>query len=112
MERHEDESSGHHGEHGEDHHAEDAATEADVHSSLQPFVFRISQNRFEQRVTAIVTKLAFVFSLSLSQFFLFERIQFFLVDDEAVKLHHGCAHDHEREAEDGKNDLKISQYKI
>jgi hypothetical protein len=40
------------------------------------------------------------------ELFFFDGIQFFSADDEAVELHHGGAHHHEREAEHGKDDLQ------
>jgi hypothetical protein len=46
------------------------------------------------------------FASSDGEFFFFDGIQFFSADDEAVELHHGGAHHHEREAEHGKDDLE------
>ncbi len=46
------------------------------------------------------------FASSDGELFFLDGIQFFSADDEAVELHHGGAHHHEREAEHGKDDLE------
>ena len=45
MQRHVDERSRHHGEDGEDDHAEDAAAHAQVQPGLQRLALRVPENR-------------------------------------------------------------------
>jgi hypothetical protein len=51
VQRHVDESSGHHGEDGEDHHAEGAAAHGQVQPALQHLVLGVPQYSLQQGIS-------------------------------------------------------------